>query len=239
MPNCIKKVMKLSIVIPCYNESDSIKLLIKKLKSILNKDIEVILVDNGSNDQTSETIESIKFPENIKVLKLKENLGYGNGIIQGLKKTTGEVVSWTHADLQTDPNDVIKGYKKYKQDLIKKQCIVKGRRKNQTFFEKLITWGMSIYCSFLLGTRLIDINAQPKIFHRSFIDLFNSPPLDFSFDLYMMYSFKKQKIKIETIPVYFEKRLHGEPKGGGGNLRGKLKIIIKTIKYVKRLKKNI
>ena len=231
--------MKLSIVIPCYNESDSISLLIEKLEPILKKDIEVVLVDNGSNDDTSITLEKLQLSENIKVLKLQENLGYGNGIIQGLKKTSGEIVSWTHADLQTDPNDVIRGYEKYKQALIKKQCIVKGRRKNQTFLEKIITWGMSIYCSLLLGKRLIDINAQPKIFHRSFLDLFTSPPLDFSFDLYMIYSFKKQKIKIETIPVYFEKRLHGESKGGGSNLRGKIKIVIKTIKYVKKLKNKI
>ena len=231
--------MKLSIVIPCYNESDSISLLIEKLEPILKKDIEVVLVDNGSNDDTSITLEKLQLSENIKVLKLQENLGYGNGIIQGLKKTSGEIVSWTHADLQTDPNDVIRGYEKYKQALIKKQCIVKGRRKNQTFLEKIITWGMSIYCSLLLGKKLIDINAQPKIFHRSFLDLFTSPPLDFSFDLYMIYSFKKQKIKIETIPVYFEKRLHGESKGGGSNLRGKIKIVIKTIKYVKKLKNKI
>ena len=231
--------MKLSIVIPCYNESDSIKLLINKLQSIINKDIEVIIVDNGSNDETSITIENIKLPENIKVLKLEENLGYGNGIIQGLKITLGEIVSWTHADLQTDPNDVIKGYQKHQHALIKKQCIVKGRRKNQAFFEKIITWGMSIYCSFQLSKILIDINAQPKIFHRSFLDLLNSAPLDFSFDLYMLNSFKTQKIKIETIPVYFKKRLYGEPKGGGSNLRGKFKIIIKTINYVKRLKKKI
>ena len=231
--------MKLSIVIPCYNESDSISLLINKLEPIINKDIEVILVHNGSNDDTSVTLEKLRFSENIKVLKLQENLGYGNGIIQGLKKASGEIVSWTHADLQTDPNDVIRGYEKYKQALIKKQCIVKGRRKNQTFLEKIITWGMSIYCSLLLGKKLIDINAQPKIFHRSFLDLFTSPPLDFSFDLYMIYSFKKQKIKIETIPVYFEKRLHGESKGGGSNLRGKIKIVIKTIKYVKKLKNKI
>ena len=155
----------------------------KKLEPILKKDIEVVLVDNGSNDDTSITLEKLQLSENIKVLKLQENLGYGNGIIQGLKKTSGEIVSWTHADLQTDPNDVIRGYEKYKQALIKKQCIVKGRRKNQTFLEKIITWGMSIYWSLLLGKRLIDINAQPKIFHRSFLDLFTSPPLDFSFDL--------------------------------------------------------
>ena len=78
--------MKLSIVIPCYNESDSISLLIEKLEPILKKDIEVVLVDNGSNDDTSITLEKLQLSENIKVLKLQENLGYGNGIIQGLKK---------------------------------------------------------------------------------------------------------------------------------------------------------
>ena len=55
--------MKLSIVIPCYNESDSISLLINKLEPILNKDIEVILVDNGSNDDTSVTLEKLRFSE--------------------------------------------------------------------------------------------------------------------------------------------------------------------------------
>ena len=229
--------MKLSIVIPCYNELDSIDILIDKLIKILRNDIEVILVDNGSTDGTYDKLENLNLPENIKVLKIIKNLGYGNGIIQGLKITEGEIVSWTHADLQTDPADVIKGYEKYQQDLINKKCIVKGKRKRRNFNEQIITLGMSLYCSIILSEKLFDINAQPKLFHRSFINSLAAPPLDFSLDLYLLYFFKKQKIKINSIPVYFDKRVHGEAKGGGGNFFGKIRVIIKTIKYVYKLKK--
>lgn len=229
--------MKLSIVIPCYNELDSIDILIDKLFKILRNDIEIILVDNGSTDGTYDKLENLNLPENIKVLKIIKNLGYGNGIIQGLKITEGEIVSWTHADLQTDPADVIKGYEKYQQDLINKKCIVKGKRKRRSFNEQIITLGMSLYCSIILSEKLFDINAQPKLFHRSFIDLLASPPLDFSLDLYLLYFFKKQKVKINSIPVYFDKRVHGEAKGGGGNFFGKIRVIINTVKYVYKLKK--
>ena len=110
--------MNLSIVIPCYNEAESIELLINKLLKILNGEIEIILVNNGSIDNTISKLEALSLPNNIKVLTLEHNLGYGNGIIQGLKKTSGEIVSWTHADLQTDPMDVVEGYYKFKEELI-------------------------------------------------------------------------------------------------------------------------
>ena len=230
--------MNLSIVIPCYNEAESIELLINKLLKILNREIEIILVNNGSIDNTISKLEALSLPNNIKVLTLEHNLGYGNGIIQGLKKTSGEIVSWTHADLQTDPMDVVEGYYKFKEELIEKQCIVKGNRRKRKLKDEFITLGMSIYSSIMLGTRLFDINAQPKLFHRSFIDLFSSPPLDFSLDLYVLYFFKKQNIKVRTIPVYFENRIHGEAKGGGSNIRARLKIIINTIIYAHKLKKH-
>jgi polyisoprenyl-phosphate glycosyltransferase len=229
--------MKLSIVIPCYNESDSINLLIDKLLKILKNNIEIILVDNGSIDGTYNKLISLNLPKNIKVVRVIKNLGYGNGIIQGLKSTKGEIVAWTHADLQTDPRDVIKCYKEYEQDLIDKKCIVKGKRKKRSFKEQIITLGMSLYCSVILNEKLVDINAQPKLFHRSFIDLLDSPPLDFSLDLYLLYFFKKQNVRINSIPVYFDKRLHGEAKGGGSSFFGKMRVIINTIKYVHKLKK--
>ena len=85
--------------------------------------------------------------------------------------------------------DVVEGYYKFKEELIEKQCIVKGNRRKRKLKDEVITLGMSIYSSIILGTRLFDINAQPKLFHRSFIDLFSSPPLDFSLDLYVLYFF--------------------------------------------------
>ena len=72
----------------------------------------MILVNNGSIDDSKrvfeKTISNIK--QDIKVLNVKKNIGYGHGIISGLKIAKGDILSWTHADLQTEPNDVVSAY---------------------------------------------------------------------------------------------------------------------------------
>ena len=80
----------LTIVIPCFNEGESINSLIEKCKKSLDNrsDIEIVLVNNGSTDSTSEIFKEINqnkkiFPY-IIIKNIKKNLGYGNGIIEGL-----------------------------------------------------------------------------------------------------------------------------------------------------------
>jgi len=85
---------------------------------------------------------------------------------------------------------------------------------------------------------MYDINAQPKIFHRSFLEEFENPPLDFSLDLYLIYFFKSKKIDVNSFPVLFNKRKYGEAKGGG-TFKGKYNLIIRTLKYIHKLKKNL
>ena len=85
---------------------------------------------------------------------------------------------------------------------------------------------------------MYDINAQPKIFHSSFLEEFENPPLDFSLDLYLIYFFKLKNIKINTFPVIFKKRKYGEAKGGG-SFKGKIKLVIRTLNYIHTLKKNL
>ena len=107
--NITKK--KLSIIIPSYNEINNLKHLLKKANKILlkNKDIEIIIVDNGSTDGSKKYLENNKkfFPK-LKIVRVKKNIGYGNGIKHGLKFTSGKIISWTHADLQFDINDIVK-----------------------------------------------------------------------------------------------------------------------------------
>ncbi len=228
--------MKLSLVIPCYNEIDSIEELINLCKKIINSYTEIIIVDNGSTDGSYKKLKNLKLPKNIKIKRVRKNIGYGNGILKGLKVCRGEIISWTHADLQTDPNDIINSYNLHKHKLLSKTCIVKGERKGRNFLDNFFTLGMSIYSSFILGERLFDINAQPKMFHKSFLKEFNNPPLDFSLDLYILYFFKKKNIEIIPYPVFFNKRKYGKAKGGG-SLMGKFKLISRTFKYINNLRK--
>jgi glycosyltransferase involved in cell wall biosynthesis len=237
------KIMKLSVIIPCYNESENLPLVFSRLKKIVGKrkDIEIILVNNGSTDDSEKVFKKELTKDKNKIFKLslvKVNKGYGYGILYGLKNATGDVLSWTHADMQTDPKDVLDAFELYKKQNDKK-IFIKGKRKNRALLEFFFTFGMQIVTLSILKIYLNDINAQPKLFSKEFFNKFlkNDAPHDFSLDLYAMYQAKKNGYKILTIPVYFAKRQYGEAKGGGGgSWKNRIKLIKRTFRYIFRLK---
>ena len=226
----------LSVVVPCYNEEENIPLIISMFEEIIlafEGDIEVILVNNGSTDNSKNVFdEKIRIAtQKIKVLNIRKNTGYGHGILSGLKIAKGDVLAWTHADLQTDPKDVVSAYKEFKKHNDPKM-VIKGKRRNRSLIDSFFTWGMQVYCSLKLKSKLNDINAQPKLFSREFYKKnFKNPPLDFSLDLYLLLNAEK----IRTVDVFFHKRKFNEAKGGG-SIKGKIRLISRTLKYINTLR---
>jgi glycosyltransferase involved in cell wall biosynthesis len=236
-------LIKLSIIIPCYNESKSLPKLFDACYIACKgrSDIQFIFVNNGSNDDTQIVLEQLLCFEKYsfgKSILVPLNKGYGFGILQGLHIADGQILSWTHADLQTDPNDVISAYDHYKFELEANSCIVKGERKKRKLFDNIFTAGMSLLCSILLKQKLWDINAQPKIFNRIFLSNLKNAPFDFSLDLYLLFVANRLKYNINKFPVYFSNRKFGEAKGGG-TLKGKLKLVKRTLNYVFELRNDI
>ncbi len=237
--------MQLSVVIPCYNEEKNIPHIVAKLKALLRdlpKDkCEILLVDNGSTDGSANVfIETLKdVEENIRVIKVDQNKGYGYGILYGLAQAKGEFMAWTHADLQTDPADVFKAL-----DIFllapKQPMIVKGYRRNRKLSEAFFSWGMGLISSVFLKVRLTEINAQPKLFHRNFYEaIVKDAPHDFSLDLYFLFKAKKQGLILD-FPVFFLPRLYGEAKGGSGSsLKTRIKLIKRTLKYIGELSRKV
>jgi len=233
---------KLSVVIPCYNEEKNLPYIVAKLRAILrdkaHEECEVILVDNGSTDDSAqvftELLEGIE--ENIRVVKVDKNQGYGYGILYGLQQATGDFLAWTHADLQTDPADVFKALDIYLL-ATKRPVLVKGYRKNRKLSEAFFSWCMGLISSVFLKARLTEINAQPKLFHRDFYAaIVKDAPYDFSLDLYFLFKAKKQGLIID-FPVFFLPRLYGEAKGGSGSsLKTRIKLIKRTLKYIGELR---
>lgn len=226
--------INVSIVIPCFNEYLNLKHLVEECKQIakdnLNYNIEYVFVDNGSTDNSSLFLREIKHP-NIRVFNIKENVGYGNGIIQGLKQCSNDTVAWTHSDLQTDVRDIIRGLKYINNG----QSLIKGKRVSRNLLAKSLSLGMSFYAYFKLGLWVNEINAQPKIFKKEFLnEIINIAPLDFSLDLYFCIQAKKRG-GIKEFNVYFKKRKYEEAKGGGGSILQKFKIIKRTISYINKL----
>ena len=232
----------LSVVVPCYNEEENIPLIISKFEEIIlafEGEIEVILVNNGSTDNSKNVFDEKTrgSTQNIKVLNIRQNIGYGHGIVSGLNIAKGDVLAWTHADLQTDPKDVVSAYLEFKKHN-DSDIVVKGKRRNRNPIDAFFTWGMQVYSTLILNTRLNDINAQPKLFSNTFFKThMANAPMDFSLDLFLLY---KGEIhgEIKTIDVFFKKRMYGEAKGGG-TFKGKLKLISRTFSYIHSLKKLI
>ena len=226
--------MKLSIVIPCYNEEKNLPYLIIKLEKILqNKLYEVILVNNGSQDKSKELIERFKSKyNNLKSLNIEVNKGYGYGILQGINISSGKLIAWTHSDLQTNPEDILQGIKYFKND--KEKIFVKGIRKGRPFVDNFFTISMSIYSSILLRKNLWDINAQPTIFPFTFFENWENPPNDFSLDLYAYYQAIKLNYSICRFPVKFDRRMFGIS-NWNINIFARFKFIIRNIKYINNL----
>ena len=230
--------LKTSLIIPCYNEGPNLLKLFNRCRKLFNNNqIEIIFVNNGSNDNSQKIFEILKKKNsNLKVLSIKKNKGYGYGIIRGIKISTGDILSFTHSDLQTDPTDILKGIKIFKKYGLNN--FVKGKRYGRSIFDIFFTISMSIFESILFFKPFWDINAQPTMFPRKLFNICKNPPHDFSLDLYFYYKAIESGLKIKRFPVYFAKRNHGNSKWNTGFM-SRYKFIIKTLNFSLSLKNKI
>ena len=231
---------KLSIVIPCYNEAKNIPLILNRFSKVIElDDLQVVLVDNGSFDESQQVLHDLlpHYPF-AKTVRVEKNQGYGFGILMGLRSAKGHYIGWTHADMQTDPYDVLRALEIIKNKEYSTNIFIKGLRKGRPLFDQFFTVGMSFFEMIFLRTVLWDINAQPTIFHRSFFDCWQNPPHDFSLDLYAFYMAKKQNLNIVRFNVNFIPRMHGQSSWNTG-LLAKWKFIKRTLMFSAALKKGL
>ena len=227
--------IKFSLIIPCYDEEGNIPILIKHCKRIFKDGkFEVIFVENGSNDNSYYILKrEINKVHNFKLVRVKKNIGLGHGVVEGLKRAKGDIIGWTHGDLQTDPLDAYKAFKisaNYEGDFL-----IKGTRKKRSISENIFTIGMSIFESILHLNIYWEINGQPNIFTKKFFNTWKNPPLDYLIDLYCYNKAFKEKIKITKFNVLMKKRFSGQSKWNT-NVMAKIKFISNTIFYSIKLR---
>tara|TARA_B110000305_G_C19389222_1_gene613906 strand:- start:449 stop:907 length:459 start_codon:yes stop_codon:yes gene_type:complete len=152
----MKKIIDISIIIPCYNEKQNLHEIIDKinfLKKNYTDKVEFIIVDNGSDDGSNEILKNITNP-NFTTIHLNKNLGYGGAIIKGINNAKGLIIAWTHGDIQCDLNDVMLAYHGNRKSLKSGNFVVKGKRINR----KLIN-----YFFFKINVNYCIINIPKKI----------------------------------------------------------------------------
>ena len=230
--------MRFSLVIPCFNEAKNIPLLLERCACITKPgEIEVILVDNGSSDDSQDVLtKKLKDYPGCRSIRVEVNRGYGFGILAGLRAANGVILGWTHADMQTDPIDSLVGLKYFEKHGDALFC--KGRRFGRPMSDVFFTVGMSLFESILLRTPMWDINAQPTMFSRDFFESWESPPEDFSLDLYAYFKAKEYKLRVFRFPVKFGERAFGVS-NWNINWRAKINFIKRTIAFSLKVRKRI
>ncbi|TFV87785.1 glycosyltransferase family 2 protein [Blastococcus sp. CT_GayMR16] len=233
-----------SLVIPCYNESAGLPELVRRCAYVAAEGGgEIVLVDNGSTDDSAAVLEGLLGPagdtagrDGVRWVRVPVNQGYGFGITSGLAAARADIVGWTHADLQTDPADVLRALPLFEG--AGERVLVKGRRFGRPVADRVFTAGMSTFETALLRRPLRDINAQPTLFSRELLDRWGEPPTDFSLDLFALYSAQELGFEIRRFPVIFAPRKWGSS-SWNTDWSAKRRFIRRTLDYSLQLRKSL
>ena len=163
--------MTLSIVIPIYNEEENIQILHEKLKEVLDsleKEYEILFVDDGSTDRTLSILEEIQAKDkHVVVLSLRRNFGQTAAFAAGFDFARGDVIVTMDGDLQNDPADITKLL-----ELIKDNDLVSGwrkKRKDPFFTRRLPSIAANWLISKVTGVKLHDYGCSLKAYRRDVI----------------------------------------------------------------------
>ncbi len=207
--------MKLSVVIPCYNEKSTIEKIVELVKGVEGVDKEIVIVDDASTDGTQEILREIKkkYPEREMVFK-KVNKGKGDTLREGFKHTSGDYVIIQDADLEYDPQD----YKKLVRALEEEKVdVIYGSRFSGSY-EKMSTlhyFGnkfLTLVTNLLFGIMLTDMETCYKLIPGDFIRKLNIKSDRFEFEPEITAKILKAGLKIKEVPISYKGRAFSEGK---------------------------
>ncbi len=209
-----KKTPYLSIVIPVYNEEDSIDTLYKSLISVLegtDKKYEVILIDDGSRDKSFDKLKNLHDKNrNFKIIKFRRNFGQTQAMSAGFDYSSGQIIITMDADLQNDPADIPNILKKMDEGY----DIVSGwrkDRKDKMFSRRLPSVIANRMISRLFNVRLHDYGCTLKAYRR---DILDNIELYGEMHRYIPAVASWMGVKVAEIPVNHHPRKYGKAKYG-------------------------
>lgn len=205
--------MKLSVIIPVYNECRTIEPVIAKVRAV-PVEMELIIVDGNSTDGTREILERYRNDPDTLILSQSGPLGRGHALKEGLNRATGDVVIFQDADLELDPSDypdLLKPIESGRADVVFGSRFLRGRPR-MTFLQY---WGnrvINISVNLLYGTRLTDVETCYQVFRRDIVQNFNLVANSFAFTVELTVKIIKAGHAIAEIPIVYVPRGRAEGK---------------------------
>ena len=207
--------MKLSIIIPCYNESSTILSLIDAVKQSPVKDREIIIVDDGSKDGTRDILGELNDPE-VRVIFHKANQGKGAALRTGFQEATGDICIVQDADLEYDPQEfpvVIQPILEGKADVVFGSRFQSGRPHRVVYFWHRIGNGvLTLMSNFFTDLNLSDMETCYKAFRREVIQSINIRENRFGFEPEVTAKVAKMNLRIYEVGISYYGRTYDEGK---------------------------
>ncbi len=208
--------MKLSIIIPCYNEINTVEKIIDKIISLSPYENEIIVIDDCSNDGSNELLNKIKNSKISKLIINEKNYGKGYSVRKGIEEASGEIIIIQDADLEYDPSDYVKLI-----DPIKKEIadVVYGSRFIGTDVKRVLFYWHSLgnYILTTLSNMLTNINLSDmeccyKAFKADVIKSIKLKENRFGFEPEVTAKIAKKNLKIYEVGVKYYGRKYSEGK---------------------------
>ncbi len=198
-----KKSFRLSIIIPCYNEKSTIKIILKRVEeSLKNSQIlnyEIIIVDDLSNDGTKEILKEINNQEKLNVYFHDKNLGKGAAIQTALKYSSGDIILIQDADLEYDPRDydkLLTPFFEANADVVYGSRFLGGGKyvRIHFFWHYLANKILTFICNLFINLNLSDMETGYKVFKSVVLKSIKLKENTFSFEPEVTIKLSKKKL---------------------------------------------
>ena len=203
--------MKISIIIPVFNEEKTVIKIIDSLKKVDGFYKEVIVIDDASTDGTYKKLQEIK---GIKIIRQLKNLGKGSAIRAGIEFATGDYILVQDADLEYDPQDIssmIKPINQGKAGVVYGSRFT-GSRRNMFFWHWMGNQLLTLVTNVLYNTTLSDMETCYKLIPLKLIKSLNLRAKRFEFEPEVTAKILKRNIRIWEVPISYAGREYDEGK---------------------------
>ncbi len=208
--------MKLSVIIPCYNEINTIKTVIDTVKASPYENKEIILIDDFSSDGTRELLKSGLESSVDKVIYNEKNCGKGAALRAGIKAASGDIVIIQDADLEYDPNEyinVISPILQNKADVVFGSRFASGKPHRVVYFWHMVGNGLlTLLSNMFTDLNLTDMETCYKAFRREIIQSIEIEEDRFGFEPEVTAKIAGKKCRIYEVGISYYGRTYEEGK---------------------------
>ena len=209
--------MKLSVIIPCFNEEKTLKIIVKRVLNFKELEKEIIIVDDCSTDGSKLIINELSNSHSeIRGIYLEKNSGKGSALKKGFDVVSGDIVLIQDADLEYDPKDytaLIKPFKNTDADIVYGSRFMGGEYVRLQFFwhfiaNKLLTFVTNI----VTNLNMSDMETGYKLFKKSVIQSINIKEKSFGVEPEITIKLAKKKYIFYEVPISYQGRSYEEGK---------------------------